>query len=401
MNKKVFYFAALVAAGSTALVSCSSDDDVLAQEPVAPVVETVVPEITTGIPMAFSAQTDKTSGTDYIATNLPEFKLYSNMTISGKNWATGITLTPNSSGGCAVESGVVTNWPDANKHTFYAVTDPANVTDVPSVTANDVAFTYTIPTTYANQKDLLVAKAAGSSSTGTPEGSVSLTFQHALAQITAIKVYCNADIMKPADAAFWNFRVGGIKLVGLVKKGTYTFDAATPWAASTDNDDIDADGVEIPLDDTHMTFAETIFTPVAKTSKSTNSDTLPLTDGGFYLIPQAATGETAKSTSGGYDVNGAYALLKLQAYDNTFGYICWNPETENSVVLSHINWEEDDSNAIGFQNVKVPLKFSLLQAGKGYTLVLDISKAVGAAPGTTYCGEGDLVLGESLNIEIQ
>ena len=284
-------------------------------------------------------------------------------------------------------------WPDANEYTFYGINDFANITivkdaeshdipQIPTVSADPVTFSYTIPTDYAEQVDLLVSKNTGSSSSGNPAGSLTVNFNHALAQITGIKVYCNIDrVTNSEDKVNYRFRIKGIRLGGLQTVGTYTFGDAfanDTWNVPTSAVDEDT-FFEIPLKTESLTFSSMSFGPTKKTDKPDDyAITLPLntTTEGLYLIPQTAAGSLS-FVSPLYYVNGAYAELDAQVFLYNFYEI--DPTAGGTYRvgenLDFYDWDEDSSNAVNFGKIRVPLKFTL-ESGKGYTLVLDISKAV-------------------------
>ena len=391
--KKMVFMAAFVAA-CAAFVACSSDDDLVQQKPEVP--EESVEE---GIPMTIKVADLASRGTDFSSTNpLQEFSLYSTMNSSwesgklfdkdaGGNWTTNTTLT----------------WPDDNTYTFYGISDLSHFSDLydsegndgadtykdvpvfvnkPASTEKTLKFSYAIPTDYAEQVDLLVAKTSGSKTTGDPAGSLTVNFNHALAQIKAIKVYCNIDkVANSEDKVNYRFRIKGIRLGGLQTVGTYTFGDAfanDTWNVPTSAVDEDT-FFEIPLKTESLTFSSMSFGPTKKTDKPDEyAITLPLntTTEGLYLIPQTAAGSLS-FVSPLYYVNGAYAELDAQVF--LYNFYELDPTAGGTYRvgedLNYYDWDEDSSNAVKFGKIRVPLKFTL-ESGKGYTLVLDISKAV-------------------------
>ena len=395
--KKMVFMAAFVAA-CAAFVACSSDDDLVQQKPGVP--EESVEE---GIPMTVKVADFTSRGTDYSisGTNpLQEFTLYS--TMSGA-WETGKLFGKDSGGNWTTNSDLA--WPDKETYTFFGISDVDNLADldedshkdVPVVAASTCSFNYAMPISlkpgtddeyYYNSedlKDLLVAKTTCSSESGDPKGTLEVEFQHALAQITAIKVYCNADRMasinkmdETEDIPYWRFRIGGesIRIGGLKAKGTYTFDASTPWAVSGDGEEF-VIPINIP-ENVDAAFAMG-FAPSLKSEAKT---VIPLTDAGFYLIPQAAAGKIV--TSGDlYDIDGPYI-----EFDAQMGHYAdpdkYGDPTDNGWVWEYghdvnpVDWTAADSKSVGFAKIRVPLKFdiSTTGAGKGFTLVIDISNAL-------------------------
>ncbi|SFW48332.1 Fimbrillin-like [Prevotellaceae bacterium HUN156] len=396
--KKMVFMAAFVAA-TAAFVACSSNDDLVQQKPEVP--EEMVDE---GTPMKIIVSDLATRGTDFSSTNpLTKFKLYSSldsywtagklMEYKNDAWTTNNSLT----------------WDDEDEHTFFAINveeddEFADIAenagagddhpDLPVVTATTCSFNYKMPQSLKpnstdeywcdseNLKDLLVAKSIGGAKyepvyndpvngeTKYEAGSLFVNFQHALAQITGIKIYANEQRLVNKgfeDCVLYLFRINGIRLCGLKSVGTYTFDAPTPWAVSGDDTEF-----TIPL--TELTYAKTTFRP----GTLDDGISLTLTDGGLYLIPQVADGSIASDGSGGYQVNGAYAELDAQVFvfnsaaKTTLDDDGWYHCSESDAPLY---FDEDNSNDAGWGKVRLPLKFSL-DPGKGYTLVLDLSRGI-------------------------
>lgn len=415
--KKVLVMSALVAF-STAFVACSSDDDLVQQKP-------DVPEesVEDGIPMTVKVADLASRGTDLTTSTLEGFTLYSTMTPA---WTTGKLFGKDAGGNWTTNTDLA--WPDKETYTFFGISDVDNFADItgkiedekevgdghpdaPIVTSSTCSFNYAMPRTlkpgsddeyYYNSedlKDLLVAKTTCSSESGDPKGTLEVDFQHALAQIKAIQIYTNITRLGGFTGfEYYRFRIGGIRIGGLKTVGTYTFDAADPWAVTG----ADAE-FEIPLDqDVVNSFAASAFS-----FKETK--TLTLTDGGLYLIPQAAAGaltDDATYTGGGeWAVKGPYAELDIQVFfytmmndytsdpdgyavpdaddeevggtfrvagnvDNTY---LWCGKTDPLAEEAEPGSTSDDA---GYGKVRVPLKFQKLEGGKGYTLKLDLSRAV-------------------------
>lgn len=381
--KKMVFMAAFVAA-TAAFVACSSNDDLVQQKP-------DVPEesVEDKVPMTIIVSDLASRGTDLTVSNLQEFTMYSSMTSA---WTTGKLIEK--SGDSWTTTGDL-DWPDNNSHTFYAINDVTNLTKdsghpvlPPSVSATDVQFSYTLPTDYAEQVDLLVAKTSGSKTTGDPAGSLTVNFNHALAQINAIKVYCNIDkVANTDDKVTYRFRINGIRLGGLKSVGIYTFGdtfADDSWTVSG-SDEV----FEIPLNTSALTFANMGFAPAVKTANAANAITLPLNtgDGGLYLIPQVAAG-VITSVGSAYEVNNAYVELDAQVFAYSLPSLAGGGFYRVGADLwQGFDWTEEESDAVGFGKIRVPLKFTIVP-GNGYTLVLDISRAViyeneGADSGTT------------------
>ena len=391
--KKILVMSALVAL-STAFVACSNENDLVQQK-----------DEPTGYPLTISVvDNDASRGTDLKKSSTFDFSIYSTMR---DTWKTGVSFK-NINGTCTRNSQFECSFPELNtEYTFYAISDPDNIADVnndskpdlPTLESSPVSFGYQIPNTYADQKDLLVAKATGNASEN--GGAVNVQFSHALAQITAIKIYCNADNMKPAEAPIWMFRYDGIRLGGLKAVGTYAFgrkdsnEKDDPWIVS----ELDADNAvfEIPLDRTQMTFENTCFVPGSKE----NAKTMPLTDGGLYLIPQVATSSVV-DIAGGWEIVGAYIEVDIQAARDEAGTgpasvvpVYYNPETN----WNNSAWTEAGTDQRGYGRARIPLRFSKLEGGKGYTLIVDVSKAIIIDDDTDMEVDNPL-LGTGITIEI-
>ena len=385
--KKMVFMAAFVAA-TAAFVACSSNDDLVQQKPDVP-----EEQIEEKVPMTIIVSDLASRGTDLDIDHLNAFTMYGLMT---SQWTTGKLIEK--SGTSWTTTGDL-DWQDENTHTFYAINDVAHFSDLYDSEGNDGAdthadvpvfvnktgsttektmkFSYAIPTDYAEQVDLLVAKTSGSKTTGDPAGSLTVNFNHALAQIKAIKVYCNIDkVANTDDKVTYRFRINGIRLGGLKSVGIYTFGdtfADDSWTVSG-SDEV----FEIPLKTDALTFANMGFVP---TKKTTNSDeyavTLPLNtgDGGLYLIPQVAAGAIA-SVGSAYEVNNGYAELDAQVFAYSVpSLVGGGLYRVGEVLFNGFDWTEEESDAVGFGKIRVPLKFTL-EPGNGYTLVLDISRAV-------------------------
>lgn len=384
----MFYFAALVAA-SAAFTGCSSDDDLSAARAA----------VSKGYPMYVSASAgDETRGTDLTSGTFNAFTMYSNMTGSA-SWSTGVNFTKTTSGWSAGTADV--SFPDTTTtYTFYGVSDAANIVKennnpvIGSVTPESFNFTYQIPTVYTAQQDLLVGKTTGSGSDGKVNFTGANKFTHALAKIEAIKVYCSSDNMTTmgypvGDVTNCFFRVNGIRIGGLKSKGVYTFGNETPWSSQSEEAVFTID-----LTESELTFDNMKFVPGTKS----NAITLPIGDNGLYLIPQIASGSTTSSGST-YEVVGTYVELDIQ-----FGHWSDPEDHEQGFVFefaengSPIDWTEGDSDNAGYAKVRVPISFTI-EKGKGYTLYVDVSKAV-CAEDAGYRGEGDPLLGDQITIVV-
>ena len=263
--RKVFMFAALVAA-STAFVGCSSDED-LAQVP--EIIEEVAPQGTPFTVKAFGTDDTRAvrygvDGTDGGENFVNCFKLYAKQAGASDPWIDHVVFTRpstqgkwtparNNQGGTFSGS---LSWPTQNVEnatTFYAVTDNA----IASAQNNPITglqgslengkFVYSLTTgnesiywynndnnkteninrtivTDTSLKDLMVATATKTES-DSEGGQIGLTFTHALAGLTIkAKFLCNAEAKKatPSYAIVKNVAVYGLKT-----SGTYTYDGST------------------------------------------------------------------------------------------------------------------------------------------------------------------------------
>ena len=432
--KKMVFMAAFVAA-TAAFVACSSNDDLVQQKPDVP-----EEQIEEGTPMTIIVSDLASRGNDFNSTTnlLTAFKLYSSldsywtagklMEYKNDNWTTNNSLS----------------WPDEAEHTFFAINVADNdefadiaensgagddYPDLPVVTATTCSFNYKMPISvkpkadpeeaddyYYNSedlKDLLVATTTGSSTTGDPAGSLTINFTHALAQITKVKLYVNKTRLAGKDNTIANgsdynvFRIGGMRIGGLKTVGKYTFGAATPWTVDAAGNGINEDVFEIPLK--YDDFDHNVF--YAKGSAD-NKFELTLSDGGFYLIPQQATGEVvSKGTR--FDITGAYVELDAQVCVLNVEDIADVVEDEDNDGLNSASWRVgkylDDgennwkwnrfaSDAIGYGQIRCPLKFALLEENKTYTLVLDLGMAVIKTNGEEGTTSADEPVFEGLDI---
>lgn len=425
--KKILVMSALVAI-STAFVACSNENDLVQQKP-------EVPETPTErYPITVTVSDPTSRGTDLTADDLTSFSMYSTIDASWQATTTsklGAAFAKNPTTGVwSNTNGVETTWPSqTTDYTFYAVNDVTNMTSAPTVTSSSVSFGYAMPQSqdanddwyydYTKQVDLLVAKETTNYNAGDPnKGTINVTFNHALALIKKIKVYCSYQKMDDnsmTGISLWHFRVNGIKLGGLKAAGTYTFDRKdpeditkdAPWVVSGDDAEF-----EIPLDETKLTFDDMTFVAGDKTH---NAVVLPLKDDGIYLIPQEAEGHMTYLGSNVYSWTGAYAILDLQSatvdtevdpiqvtyeiWDKAVDLDNYDPDDPSmDPSLFGTGWDEESSNKNGFQKVRVPLNF-VVEPGKGYTLVIDITNAISAEDGP-HILLNESIFGDAIEINI-
>lgn len=237
--KKMVFMAAFVAA-CAAFVACSSNDDLVQQKPDVP------EETVEGTPLTIKV-TDATRGTDWTASSLPSFSLYTvrinpddNTKIdrwlgTNENGASkgqffqgdgngnftsgtldGTTFTPSP---VAWENGTWDFYALSNKDAEslfdFAQSGGEDLEDF--ARANGRNFTYTVPTDYNSQQDLLVGAALGKTNDG---NDVEIPFYHALAQIGQIVLTFGK---KDESNAEFYFIIKKITLHNIKTTGTYTF----------------------------------------------------------------------------------------------------------------------------------------------------------------------------------
>ena len=237
--KKFIVLSALVAATSTAFVACSSDDD-LAQQPKAP--ETTVEE---GTPLTIKV-VDATRGTDWTAATIPSISLYriaNGAATRGEgesNTGTSIGQFFKNDGSGNLESGTLdktqnppftkgnVSWEDGSWD-FYALSNKDDVSTfdfAQSAGGDDLEdlartsgrnFTYTVPTNYNEQQDLLVGAALGKTKANP---TVTIPFQHALAQIGEIEFTFSALASNVSDRYYL---IKSVTLHNVYTTGTFTF----------------------------------------------------------------------------------------------------------------------------------------------------------------------------------
>ena len=224
-KSKILIFAAFAAA-ATISVGCSNDDVVTTKD--------------SGVPLKVTAGVNDETRAQQI-TSLNYFQLYGflgdtnnefkNKTFAGTNGQADWTAT---------DANFASNWPAAKTdYTFYGVSENSSSgmsTAFTNATFSNTAqtFTYTIPSDIAAQKDLLVAKASGNSSSG-----LTMNFEHALALAT-LKVKIDPSITPYAEEMY-RLRVA-IKSVTFhnVNTGIYNFSPGENepnWTLAEGNED--------------------------------------------------------------------------------------------------------------------------------------------------------------------
>ena len=432
--KKFIMLSAVMAAVSTAFVACSSDDD-LAQQPKAP--ETTVEE---GTPLVVKV-VDATRGTDWTTNTLPDFALFSTKSGAEVRDLTGEVFTNNGSGVFAPASTVY--WQDGTWD-FYAISDnTTNTTE--DLGSSTRSITYTVPTDYASQTDLLVGAAIGKKQS---DGDVEIPFYHALARIEKIRVnfnQLNKDNKLSSNSTKY-FLIKSITLKNVYTTGKFTFPAT--WAApdgsswtnlatpgnytivfkdfvKDDNGNIKVFN-EIP-DPTNSNPSQNIPTGHATTTVRATADygsglvnepnffkpgddrhELPITDEGLYLLPQALS--TTVTGSGPYTLGGPYAEIEgflfidnvdWDTVEEYIGYAqggdddFWSyaataaDQTAIEAGTGGISSWNGKANNYGFTHEVMPKYYcpisTTLLPNKRYVLNIDLSSVLRAATG------GDLI----------
>ncbi|WP_434503183.1 hypothetical protein [Prevotella sp.] len=203
--KNLLYIAA-IAATAVGFTSCSSNEDL----------NDAVKD--SGVPFKVTASAPTTRATDLTSSNFTNFQLYA---FEGTDeWITGKQFTKSTSWSPA--SGTY-KWPTAaTPSNFYGVSE--NAASMSSAFVDDIAnsksFTYTVPTTIADQKDLLVASTTGKSN----DTQVSLPFNHALASAT-LKITLDPSVTnyKSEDGGRLFIKIKSITIHNIEVSGIYSF----------------------------------------------------------------------------------------------------------------------------------------------------------------------------------
>ena len=150
---------------------------------------------------------------------------------------------------------------------FYAYSDEDNTSAYAAATGVSAhpSFTYTVPTTVADQKDLLVT-AAFNQTEKTSQGKLNLEFKHALTQI-AFKV-------KAASPTF-KVKVSKVELVGVNSVAQFAYDGTTDVVGAWS-------GAGTPAD-----YAFTVETPAKVDNTEFVSLAAAAGEGNLMMIPDA------------------------------------------------------------------------------------------------------------------
>lgn len=217
--KNLLYLAA-IAATTVGITSCSSDEDL----------NNAVKD--SGVPFKVTA-TAPTRATDLTSSNFTNFQLYA---FEGTNeWIAGKQFTKTTSWAPA-NANETYNWPNAGvTSNFYAVSEnSASMSSAFTVDdiANTQSFTYTVPTTVDDQKDLLVASTTGKSTAA----SVNLAFKHALAAATlTLKLTPTIPDYGQGDTHYrFVMKIKSISMCNIKTVGKYNFSNST-WSDQSTN----------------------------------------------------------------------------------------------------------------------------------------------------------------------
>lgn len=191
-------------------------------------------------------------------------------------------------------------WPGGSAtHTFYGVSD--NTAEVPDII--DGKFEYTVPESFANQKDLLVSK-----NEDHPDGeTVLLNFKHALSSVRFKVGFDKASRFGDSD---YHIKITRITLYHIATKGTFDFAGfdSNPWTVNPD----DAEYRDIVID-----LKEPVeFTPTPVSgytlldSRYIDSDAI----GEIYVMPQKPTAWDTDGTEG-HPLKDSYIGVTCQLYE--------------------------------------------------------------------------------------
>ena len=190
-------------------------------------------------------------------------------------------------------------WP-SNNLSFVAITPQSNaeISAVNAACTSDnvtLATTVSVPTTVANQMDVMVASYKDINYKGTND-AVNLTFRHALSQVAFA-----GRIEKSSNIEY--VRVNSIQIKNIRPEGTITYTAAS--AGGDANSFVSVPNTEVAVTDYNATLVfddaqsyETINSDY-KTSDVANTNYKPLTsdDAQLMLLPQAVNGWTPTGTN--------------------------------------------------------------------------------------------------------
>ena len=318
---------------------------------------------------------------------------------------------------------------DATSYFDFAQSGGADLEDFARETGRN--FTYTVPTDYNSQKDLLVGAAMNKSMSG---GDVEIPFYHALARIEKIMVNFKQlkNDNKLASNSTKYFLIKSITLKNVYTTGKFTFPDGT-WAAPDGNSwsnlatpgdyvieltDFERENGNIKVfdeivDPNNTDASENIPTGLATGTKrgttnepnffapGTGRHELPIAAGdeGLYLLPQALS-STITGTAPNYTLSGPYAEIEgfifvdntdwdtVDEYLNDGDYVAAAETADNTALeisSGYSNWT-GKANNYGFTHGATMGKFycpitafpttSPLLPNKRYVLNIDLSSTL-------------------------
>ena len=275
----------------------------------------VVKSPTSGIPFVVNVENNGATRGSAIST-ISAFKMVGIQGTSNK-WIDNYLFTK--PGDSWVASGHENlTWPSGTStSTFYAVSD--NSDGAPDITNGK--FTYTVPATIKDQKDLLVSLSEDNES-GTP---VTLSFMHALSSVK-FKIGFNED--EPGGDKDTHLKVTKIKLYHIATKGTFDFTdyaATNPW--TVDPDDAEYKDFEITLKEP-IEFVPSAFADFKEIDGNYIDET---SIGEIYVMPHKPTPWDTDGTAGN-PLNNSYIGITCQVFEytgNTYRDIAGLDENSN------------------------------------------------------------------------
>lgn len=268
-----------------------------------------------------------------------------------------------------------TNYYWANDVTTASFTAYANsYADVASPSATQLV-DLTVPTTLADQKDLIVAYNNGKKgdfSTGVP-----LHFRHTMAQIAVNATYSTDNTVDAASFPALKIKVKGFKFVGLNNVGTLTL----PTASTASGQDYD------PIWSNRSGSAEYEASPSSAVELIATTNYIDQSEAGnpLLLLPQTTAATTSLVTG---STNGAYMLVEVDI----------NKASDNSDIYPQSAFT--GNGGTGYAWIAVPVNIDW-KGGYKYTYTLNFSNvacgkaAPGATAGTGAANEG---VGEGTSI---
>lgn len=428
--KNLLYIAA-IAATAVGFTSCSSNEDL----------NDAVKD--SGVPFKVTASAPTTRATDLTSSNFTNFQLYA---FEGTNeWISGKLFTKNTSWEPASGTGPYA-WPTANTLSdFYGVSE--NAASMSSAFVDDIktsqSFTYTVPTTIADQKDLLVAHTTGKST----DAQVALAFKHALANATlTLKLDpsktdqgTNKTSKYRLAIKIKSISINNVKTIGKYNyststwsdqatDGTYTFDfSASPIVIDTYYNTIPTNSINIDGSNGKLMFIPQTLTSwdIAPNTTTTQVSDLSSPPAKSYITMQAislayvptdvvtdcealVTGGTLTKLGDGYYTtdgnNTKVATLDGQVID--FDFTSFNdysgsayPETQAFEGTAG-NIFNDFTNAAGYTKLYKP--FKLINANNelliNYThnIVIELTTFVRSKDAAATFGKGANVQGAKI-----